>query len=70
MQLDWGEAIAPGDRLRLDLAAGRLDNLTRGETFAVTPVPPHLMAMIEAGGLMAHLKERLKTAANASGSAG
>lgn len=70
VQLDWGEAIAPGDRLRLDLAAGRLDNLTRGETFAVTPVPPHLMAMIEAGGLMAHLKERLQTAANASGSAG
>lgn len=62
VQLDWDGRIAAGDRLRLDLAEGRLENLTRGDGFAVTPVPPHLMAMIDAGGLMAHLKERFKPA--------
>ncbi len=62
--------ISVGDRLRLDLAAGRLDNLTTGASHAVTPIPPHLMAMIEAGGLMAHLKERFKKpAATSPGSA-
>jgi 3-isopropylmalate/(R)-2-methylmalate dehydratase small subunit len=58
VQLDPAGRIAGGDRLRLDLAAGRLDNLTTGAAFAVTPMPAHLTAMIEAGGLMAHLKDR------------
>lgn len=58
VQLDFEGRIATGDRLRLDLAEGRLENLTRGDTFAVAPIPPHLMAMIEAGGLMASLKAR------------
>jgi 3-isopropylmalate/(R)-2-methylmalate dehydratase small subunit len=62
--------ISAGDRLRLDLAAGRLHNLTTSASFAVTPIPPHLMAMIEAGGLMAHLKQRFaSTAATPPGSA-
>ncbi|MGJ3230875.1 MAG: 3-isopropylmalate dehydratase [Oceanicaulis sp.] len=68
VQLDPEGRIAAGDRLRLDLEAGKLENLTRGESFAVSPIPPHLMAMIEAGGLMAHLKERFQTAGSPSGS--
>jgi len=62
VQLDFGDRIKTGDRLRLDLAEGRLDNLTQGERFTVAPIPPHLMAMIEAGGLMASLKARFKGA--------
>ncbi len=50
--------IHPGDTLRLDLAAGRLSNLARGETWPVPALPPHLMAMIEQGGLMASLTAR------------
>ncbi len=51
--------VSSGDRLRLDLAAGRLENVTSGRTFDVPPLPAHLLDMIEAGGLMAHLKNRL-----------
>lgn len=70
IHFDPAGRISAGDRLRLDLAAGRLDNLTTQVSCAVTPIPPHLMAMIEAGGLMAHLKERFKkTAATPPGSA-
>jgi 3-isopropylmalate/(R)-2-methylmalate dehydratase small subunit len=65
IQLDPEGKISAGDRLSLDLEAGRLDNRTTGEAFAVTPMPAHLMAMIEAGGLMAHLKARFQTADNA-----
>lgn len=68
VQLDWDGAIAAGDRLRLDLSAGRLDNLTTHKTFAIAPIPPHLMAMIEAGGLMAHLKARFSKTTGAPGS--
>ncbi|MEQ8432653.1 MAG: 3-isopropylmalate dehydratase [Oceanicaulis sp.] len=70
ISFDPAGRISAGDRLRLDLAAGRLDNLTTSASYAVTAIPPHLMAMIEAGGLMAHLKERFsKTAATPPGSA-
>jgi 3-isopropylmalate/(R)-2-methylmalate dehydratase small subunit len=53
------DRLNPGDRLRLDAAAGRVDNLTTGEVLACEPVPPHLLALVEAGGLVAHLEGRL-----------
>ena len=58
VMFDAAGKVQPGDRLRLDLSAGRLDNLTTEETFEIPAIPDHLMAMIEAGGLMASLKQR------------
>ena len=60
--------VQPGDRLSLDLSAGRLDNLTTGKTFEVPAIPPHLMAMIEQGGLMASLKQRFSAPSTESAS--
>lgn len=54
------EAITEGDVLDLDLASGRLRNETTSRSFALTPVPPHLLAMAEAGGLVALLKQRFQ----------
>jgi 3-isopropylmalate/(R)-2-methylmalate dehydratase small subunit len=53
-------SIAAGDRLALDFAAGRVDNLSQGLTLSGQPIPPHLMAMVEDGGLMPHLEKRLR----------
>jgi 3-isopropylmalate/(R)-2-methylmalate dehydratase small subunit len=53
------DEIASGDRIEVDLAAGEVRNLTSGKTYAVDPIPPHLLEMIMAGGLMPHLKARL-----------
>ncbi|KAA5803984.1 3-isopropylmalate dehydratase [Alkalicaulis satelles] len=58
MRFDPAGRIKTGDRLRFDLAAGRLDNLTTGEGWTVAALPPHLMAMIAEGGLMASLARR------------
>ncbi|GAB4188230.1 MAG: 3-isopropylmalate dehydratase small subunit [Thalassobaculales bacterium] len=52
-------SIGAGDRLRVDPAAGRVDNLTRGTSLACDPIPPHLLAMIADGGLLPHLKKRI-----------
>ena len=58
VMFDAAGKVQPGDRLSLDLSAGRLDNLTTEQTYDVPAIPDHLMAMIEAGGLMASLKQR------------
>ena len=61
--LDEAGQIAAGDRLELDLAGGRLTNLSQDRAHGFAPLPEHLMEMIEDGGLMPHLKRRLgKTA--------
>jgi 3-isopropylmalate/(R)-2-methylmalate dehydratase small subunit len=50
--------IADGERLAVDPAAGRVENVSRNITYGVAPIPPNLLSMIEDGGLMAHLKRR------------
>lgn len=51
--------IRAGDRLRVDAEAGRIENLTTGETIACEPIPAHLMQIIRDGGLLPHLEKRL-----------
>lgn len=51
--------IRPGDRVTVDPEAGRIVNETTGETLACEPIPPHLMAMVRDGGLLAHLEKRM-----------
>jgi len=55
--------IKPGDRLRLDPATGALENQTQGVTLTCDPIPAHLLAMIADGGLLPHLKKKLKARA-------
>lgn len=50
--------VAAGDILSIDPLAGRIENLTQRRLYQVAPIPEHLMAMIEHGGLIPHLKRR------------
>jgi 3-isopropylmalate/(R)-2-methylmalate dehydratase small subunit len=52
--------IRAGDRVSVDPEHGRIRNETTGETLACEPIPPHLMAMVRDGGLLAHLEKRMK----------
>lgn len=56
--------ICAGDEVRVDPVAGRVENITQGKVYTVEPIPAHLMEMIEAGGLMPHLKNRIAREAN------
>ncbi len=49
--------IGAGDEVRCDLAKGEIENLTTGMTFRAQPFPPFIRRIIDAGGLMASLKE-------------
>lgn len=52
--------VAARDLLRVDPVAGRIENSRTGAVHAVNGIPAHLMAMVEAGGLMPWLKLRLQ----------
>ena len=45
-------AIANGDRVEIDLDAGLIRDLTRGEEYRANPIPPFMQELIAAGGLM------------------
>lgn len=51
--------ITMHDRLKVDLLRGEVRNVTTGKTYPVQPVPPHLLQLLEDGGLMPHLKKKL-----------
>lgn len=51
--------IADGDRLEVNFEEGRLRNATRGVELPCDAIPPHLVALIADGGLIAHLKRVL-----------
>jgi 3-isopropylmalate/(R)-2-methylmalate dehydratase small subunit len=59
--------VRAGDVLSLDLAVGQLVNKTQNRTYALAAVPDHLRKVVEAGGLIAYLKNN---AAAASGGIG
>jgi len=48
-----------GDELEVDLAGGRIKNLTRGTEFTAKPYPEFMSELIAAGGLIEHTKKRL-----------
>ena len=52
--------VLAGDVLRVDPVAGQIGNARSGAVYSVAGIPAHLMAMVEAGGLMPWLKLRLK----------
>lgn len=53
------QRIRAGDRVRVDPQAGRIENLSTGETLACEPIPAHLIQMLRDGGLVPHLEKRL-----------
>jgi len=48
-----------GDILEVDLARGRIKNLTRGMAFTAKPYPDFMAGLIAAGGLIEYTKKRL-----------
>ena len=53
--------VVAGDLVSVDGVAGIITNEMTAETFACDPVPEHLMAMVEAGGLVPYLEQRLRS---------
>jgi 3-isopropylmalate/(R)-2-methylmalate dehydratase small subunit len=48
-----------GDRLRVDLVAGTVENLTQGKTYEAEAFPPFMQELIDRGGLLPYVKSRV-----------
>ena len=59
------EETQKGDLLAADLGAGTVTNLRTGRTYQVSPFPPFIMGIIQAGGLVPYTRERLRAQSRA-----
>ena len=48
-----------GDRLKVDLAAGTVENVTQGKTYDSEAFPPFMQELIDRGGLLEYVKSRV-----------
>ena len=53
------ERIAPGARIVVDVEGGRVTVPETGESFAADALTGHLLAMLQAGGLVPYLERRM-----------
>ena len=52
--------IADGHRVSVDPLSGEVVDETAGLTLVCEPLPPHLLAMLDDGGLVPHLEKRFR----------
>ena len=51
--------IQAGDEVKVDLDIGLITNLTTGKTYQAEPFPPFIQNIIQKGGLLASIQDRL-----------
>lgn len=65
---DGVDAIADGDELEIDASAGRIRDLTNGAELVCQPLPESMRRILDSGGLVGHVRQRLKRGACAAAS--
>lgn len=56
---DAAKEIKDGDRVKVDFDAGVITDETTGRTYKAEPFPPFLQKMIEVGGLVNYVNEKM-----------
>lgn len=51
--------IASGDEIKVDFDTGLIENITSGKSYQAEPFPPFIQNIIEKGGLLNSIKDRL-----------
>ncbi|MDQ7829663.1 MAG: 3-isopropylmalate dehydratase small subunit [Armatimonadota bacterium] len=62
------DRVRDGDEVEVDLTAGWVVNHTRGERYAITPLPPFMRYLLQSGGIVEYVRAAL-AAAEAGGAA-
>jgi len=56
---ELAEATNAGDELEVNLSSGEIRNVSKGKTFCAKPYPDFMRGIIDKGGLIAYMRERL-----------
>ena len=59
-ELPQSAEINEGDRIKVDMDAGTITNLTQNKEYKFTAIPPFMQELIAAGGLMKFAQNELK----------
>lgn len=51
------EAIKDGDRVRVNLSTGEINDLTQKKKYSASPIPPFMQDLLKDGGLISHLRK-------------
>ena len=54
------DEVQEGDTLEVDLRQGEIRNLSRGKTYLAEPFPAFMQEIIDKGGLINYVKEKVK----------
>lgn len=54
------DRIAEGDVVKVDVATGLITNVTKNEQYQATPFPDSMRELINAGGLINYIREKVK----------
>ncbi len=54
------DEIQPGDQLEVDVTKGAIKNLSSGKTYQAEPFPDFMQNIIDKGGLINHVREKVK----------
>lgn len=52
------EKINPGDLIEIVLEEGSIKNISQGEEYQITPIPPFMQELIKAGGLLPFIEKQ------------
>jgi 3-isopropylmalate/(R)-2-methylmalate dehydratase small subunit len=52
------DELKAGDRVLVDLAAGRIESRSTGKVFSARPIPDFMQTLIKDGGLVAHIRKK------------
>ncbi|OJF17231.1 MAG: 3-isopropylmalate dehydratase small subunit [Bacillaceae bacterium G1] len=58
LECKQAKEIQPGDELEIDLEKGEIRNLTQNKTYQVSPFPPRILDILQAGGLVPYLEKQ------------
>jgi 3-isopropylmalate/(R)-2-methylmalate dehydratase small subunit len=59
IQCEDTDKISKGDIISVDLNRQCIDNLTTKETYQISPIPAHILTLIEKGGLIPYVEYKM-----------
>lgn len=64
------DRISANDIIEINFERGRITNTTKDEVYDCSAIPPHILELVQEGGLVAYLKKHLSEPAKASSGSG